>query len=243
MEAFKKVFADSMEASRYCADTLAAIIRSKPNALICLAAGHTSLEFFSMLIKDNREGKIDFSLARAVGLDEWAGLSGNDNGSCESFMRRNLYDHINIGEENIRLFSGKASDLTRECRDIDSFIEDNNGIDYIFLGLGMNGHLALNELGADPESTSHITPLDSVTRQVAVKYFDEMPDISRGITLGIKNILDSKSIQLLVTGKKKREIVKRIFSSEVTNMLPATLLFGHGNAEFILDAQAAGLSD
>jgi glucosamine-6-phosphate isomerase len=243
MEADKKIFADSTEASRYCADTLEAIIRNKPNALICLAAGHTSLEFFSMLVKDNEEGKIDFSRVKAVGLDEWAGLSGNDDGSCESFMRRNLYDHINICEDNIRLFSGKARDLMQECRDIDRFIEENNGIDYIFLGLGMNGHLALNEPGADPESTSHVTPLDSVTRQVAVKYFDEMPEISRGITLGIKNILDSKLIQLLITGKMKREIVKRIFSSEVTDMLPATLLFGHGNAEVILDAQAAGLSD
>jgi 6-phosphogluconolactonase/glucosamine-6-phosphate isomerase/deaminase len=138
------------------------------------------------------------------------------------------------------LFNGKANDLAQECKDIDGFIEHNGGIDYMFLGLGMNGHLALNEPGVDPESRSHVMPLDSVTRQVAVKYFEEMPDISRGITLGIKNILDSKHIQLLITGKKKRDIVKRILASEATNMLPATLLFGHSNAEFILDTQAAG---
>lgn len=241
MEANKKVFADSAQASRYCADTLAAIIKRKPNAFICLAAGHTSLEFFAMLIEDNKKGKIDFSRVRVAGLDEWVGLSGEDDGSCESFARRNIYGRINVREENIRLFNGKARDLLQECRDIDRFIESGGGIDYMLLGLGMNGHLALNEPGADSGSMSHIMPLDSVTRRVAVKYFDEMPEISRGITLGMKNILDSRRIQLLITGKRKREIVKRIFDSEVTNMLPATLLFSHSNAEFILDAQAAGL--
>jgi 6-phosphogluconolactonase/glucosamine-6-phosphate isomerase/deaminase len=74
METDKKVFADSAEASAYCADTLADIIKQKPDALICLAAGHTSLELFGMLIKDNREGKIDFSRVRAVGLDECRGF-------------------------------------------------------------------------------------------------------------------------------------------------------------------------
>lgn len=240
MQLNKKVFADSAEASAYCAGTLAAIIKQKPDALICLAAGHTSLEFFAMLINDNREGKIDFSRVRAVGLDEWAGLSGDDDGSCENFMRSNIYSRVNIREENIRLFNGKANDLAQECREIDEYIERSGGIDYMFLGLGLNGHLALNEPGVSPESRSHVMPLDSLTRQVAVKYFEEMPDISRGITLGIKNILDSKHIQLLITGKRKRDIVKRIFASQVTNMLPATLLLGHSNVEFILDAQAAG---
>jgi 6-phosphogluconolactonase/glucosamine-6-phosphate isomerase/deaminase len=146
-----------------------------------------------------------------------------------------------VNEKNIRLFNGKAADLKSECREIDEFIDKNGGIDYMFLGLGMNGHLALNEPGVDPESMSHVMPLDSVTQDVAVKYFKDKPNISRGITLGIKNILDSKNIQLLITGKKKSGIVKRLFTSEKTNLLPGTLLFGHKNVEFILDKQAASL--
>jgi glucosamine-6-phosphate deaminase len=59
--------------------------------------------------------------------------------------------------------------------------------------------------------------------------------------LGIKNILDSKRIHVLVTGKKKSGIIKRLFDSQPTNMLPATLLFGHENAEFIMDKQATSL--
>lgn len=241
MEDIKKIFEDSIEASRYCAETLKEIIKNKPDALICLAAGHTSLEFFEMLVDENRQGGIDFSLVKVVGLDEWVGLSGSDDGSCENFLRRNIYDHINVKEENIRLFDGKAEDLGKECREIDVLIEACGGIDYMFLGLGMNGHLALNEPGTDSEKRSHIVPLDAVTQQVAVKYFKETPNISQGITLGIKSILESKKIHLLITGKKKRNIVKKLFSAGKTNMLPGTLLKGQRNVEFILDEQAAGL--
>ncbi len=241
MEDVKKIFEDSTEASRYCAGTLLKIIKNKPGALICLAAGHTSLELFDILKESSSNGSADFSNVSVVGLDEWVGLSGSDDGSCENFLRRNIYDHINIKKENIRLFDGKAADLENECRDIDRFIEELGGIDYMFLGLGMNGHLALNEPGTDPEKRSHVVKLDTVTKKVAVKYFKEAPDISYGITLGIKSILESKKVQLLITGKKKREIVKRMFSMGKSNTLPGTLLKGHGNVEFIMDEQAAGL--
>lgn len=237
----KKIFADSTEASRYCANKLIEIIKRKPSALICLAAGHTSFEFFDILAGEFKDGGVDFSRVMAVGLDEWVGISGTDDGSCENFLQSNIYGRINIDRRNIRLFNGKAPDLKRECREMDEYINMNGGIDYMFLGLGMNGHLALNEPGVDPQATSHVMPLDSVTQDVAVKYFREMPGISRGITLGIRNILDSKCIHVLITGKKKSGIVKRLFSSQPTNVLPATLLFGHGNAEFIMDKQAASL--
>ncbi|MGE5495594.1 MAG: 6-phosphogluconolactonase [Burkholderiales bacterium] len=237
----KKIFPDSAQASRYCADSLIDIIKNKPDALICLAAGHTSLEFFDILVREFENGNVDFSRVKAVGLDEWVGVSGQDDGSCESFLQKNIFGRINIDSSNIRLFDGKAADLKRECLEMDEYITMNGGIDYMFLGLGMNGHLALNEPGVDPESTSHVMPLDSVTQDVATKYFKKMPVLSRGITLGIKNILDSKRIHVLVTGKKKSGIIKRLFDSQPTNMLPATLLFGHENAEFVMDKQAASL--
>jgi glucosamine-6-phosphate isomerase len=241
MDKYRKIFSDGAEASRYCADSLIKIIKNKPSALICLAAGHTSLGFFDIIARESKHGGVDFSRVKAVGLDEWVGISGLNDGSCESFLQTNIYGRINIDKQNVRLFNGKAPDLKRECREMDEYIDVNGGIDYMFLGLGMNGHLALNEPGVDPLSMSHVMPLDSVTQNVAVKYFKEMPSISRGITLGIKNILDSKTIHVLVTGEKKSGIVKRIFSSQPTNMLPATLLFGHENVEFIMDKQAASL--
>ena len=236
-----KIFDNSRMASEYCAQTVIDLVREKPSALICLAAGHTSLEMFRALINAYQDGRVDFSEVRVVDMDEWVGLMPQDDGSCEGFLRKNLYDHINVQENNIRMFNGRAVDLERECRSMDEHIACGGGIDYMLLGLGMNGHLALNEPGVDPESCSHVVPLDSVTRKVAVKYFKEMPEITQGITLGIKNILETRHIQLLITGGRKNDIVKELMGSEPTAELPGTLLKGRTNVEIVLDKMAAGI--
>ncbi len=235
------IFEDSRAASGYCAQTLIEIIREKPTALICLAAGHTSLEMFEALIAAYRSGETDFSEVRVVDMDEWVGLAAEDDGSCEGFLRQNLFDRINVQEKNIRMFNGRAADLEQECRDMDRHIAANGGIDYMLLGLGMNGHLALNEPGVNPESGSHVVSLDTVTQEVAVKYFHEMPHIKQGITLGIRNIMETRRIQLLITGEKKSNVVKELIGSEPTNEFPGTLLKGRTQVEIVLDKQAAGL--
>lgn len=235
-----KIFATETEAAQYCANRIEGIISRKPAALICLAAGHTSFELFSQLIRLERESKIDFSSVRIVGLDEWVGLSGRDDGSCENFLRQNLFDHINLNDANIRLFDGKADDLQNECQQVESFISDNGGIDYMLLGVGMNGHLGLNEPGTDKSMGAHIVKLDSVTQDVAHKYFKQKPELSEGVTLGIKNIAETDTVQVLITGDRKSEIVRKINEAETSNV-PASLIKNMANVEFVIDQQAAGL--
>ena len=235
-----RIFETEKEAAAYCADCITDIISQKPSALICLAAGHTSLELFGQLICREREGKIDFSRVKVVGLDEWVGLSGRDDGSCENFLRMILFYHIKLSEANIRLFDSKADDLQDECAKIETFISDNGGIDYMLLGVGMNGHLGLNEPGTDKGNGAHIAKLDRVTQDVAHKYFKEKPELSKGVTLGIRNIAQTNTVQVLITDKRKSEIVKKIAESE-TNEVPASLIKNMKNVEFIVDQQAASL--
>lgn len=236
-----KIFNSSQEAAKYCVSTLKDIIKHKPNCLICLAAGHTSLEMFQMLIRENRDGNIDFSSVKVVGLDEWVGLSGNDDGSCENFLRLNLFNHINLQQRNIKLFNGKADDLEEECNKIECFVKKNGGIDYMLLGVGMNGHLGLNEPGSKVTSRSHVVSLDDTTITVADKYFKEKPTLSKGITLGFRNFADTKHIQLLITGERKKDIVKRIFYEDKTTEIPASLLRDENNTEYVLNLEASSL--
>lgn len=236
-----EIFATEDLCSDYCRNTIVNLLKNKPNALICLAAGHTSLPLFKKLIESEADENIDFSKVKFVGLDEWEGLSGDDDGSCENFLRRNLFDHINLKEENIRLFNGKAADLKKECKQVETFIENNGGIDYMLLGVGMNGHLGLNEPGTDESSTTAIVKLDNVTLKVADKYFNEKPDLKGGVTLGIKSIVDTKKVDVLITGEKKKNIVKDIYYTEKTKEIPATLLKNYEHVTYVLDNAAAGL--
>jgi glucosamine-6-phosphate isomerase len=234
-----RVFETEIMAAIYCEETICDIVGNNKEALLCLAAGHTSLMLFDLLKKSDTDGRIDFSNVKVVGLDEWVGLSGTDDGSCENFLRTNLFDHIGLQEKNIKLFDGKADNLVAECASVTEFINVNGGIDYMLLGVGMNGHLGLNEPGVQPDSVAGIVQLDDVTQKVAVKYFEQKPKLTSGVTLGISDIKRAKVIQVLVTGERKKEIVKRIMQTDETNEVPATLIKNEGNVIFLLDRSAA----
>lgn len=235
-----KIFENERMAAIYCKETISEILRNNKEAVLCLAAGHTSLKLFELLRESDADASIDFSQAKIVGLDEWVGLSGRDDGSCENFLRKNLFDHIGLQEKNIKLFDGKAIDLVAECSSVTEFIKVNGGIDYMLLGVGMNGHLGLNEPGVKADSIAGVVPLDTVTQKVAMKYFEEKHELTSGVTLGISDIKAAKIVQILVTGERKKAILKRIKTTDASSELPATLIKNDKNVIFLVDRNAAG---
>jgi 6-phosphogluconolactonase/glucosamine-6-phosphate isomerase/deaminase len=230
------VFESPEAAAAHAADTLASILGAKPGALLCLAAGHSSLPFFDAVIARG----LDFSQARFVGLDEWLDIPPDTPGSCTSFMRDNFFSRAGIREDQLCLFDPLTGDTAEECRRVEGQIARWGGIDYLLLGMGMNGHLALNEPGADFAEGARAVPLSRTTLEAAPKYFPAgMPPITRGITLGIANILAARHIQLLVSGAGKREIVRRLRAAAGPDpALPASALLGADQAEVLLDRTA-----
>ncbi len=234
-----KVFDNELMAAIYCEEAICEIVRNNKEAVLCLAAGHTSLMLFDLLKKSDKDGRIDFSQVKVVGLDEWVGLSGTDDGSCENFLRKNLFDHIGLQESNIKLFDGKADDLDAECKSVTNFIKAHGGIDYMLLGVGMNGHLGLNEPGVKEDSIAGVVSLDGVTQKVATKYFKGTPELTEGVTLGISDIKGAKLVHILVTGERKKEILKRILETDETSKIPATLIKNDSNVIILADRSAA----
>jgi 6-phosphogluconolactonase/glucosamine-6-phosphate isomerase/deaminase len=88
---------------------------------------------------------------------------------------------------------------------------------------------------------SHVTEIDAITQQVGQKYFKEKTHISKGITLGIANIMEARNVILIVSGSKKSEIVRQVLEGEISEQLPASLLRNHPNCSVYLDAEAASL--
>ena len=232
------IFESPEEAAGHAADTLASILKVKPEALICVAAGHSSLPFFDAVL----ERGLDFSGARFVELDEWLDIPPDTPGSCTSFMRKNFFSRIGAREDRLCLFDPLTEDPAEECRRVEGQISRWGGIDYLLLGIGMNGHLALNEPGAVFTEGVRAVPLSRTTLEVAPKYFTAgMPPITRGITLGIADILAARRVQLLVSGVHKREIVRRLRAAEGPDTeLPATALLDADQAELLPDRAAAG---
>lgn len=234
-------FSDYDEASRKTAEFIVDFVNNKPDALLSFPAGHTSLGTFKYLAGYAAQGKADFNRCTFVGLDEWVGLGKNDEGSCEGFMYKNLFKPLNINPKNIVFFDANADDLGQECQRMDSFIRKNEAIDLMLLGAGMNGHLGLNEPGISPDLHSHVTELDPLTKVVGQKYFEKPVKLEKGITLGLKTIMETRTVVLQITGSNKAEIARKIVNGGITTDVPASILKNHSNAYLFLDSDAASL--
>ena len=155
------------------------------------------------------------------------------------FLKKHLFDHIDYSAENLCFFDGETAHPEKECLKTDDFIRTNGPIDLVLLGVGMNGHLGLNEPGSSFDSYSHIVELDEVTREVGKKYFQGEVRLNAGITLGLKSIMEASSVILQLNGIRKSRIYERLMNCEITPDFPVSILKSHPNALLLLDREAA----
>ena len=221
------------------AEMIADIISKKPDALLCFPAGETSVGTFKHLIELNKTGKISFKKCKIVGLDEWANIGAMKSENCFSFLKKHFFDHIDYSEENLCFFDGESSNLKKECIKTDNFIKKYGPIDMILLGAGMNGHLGLNEPGTSFDLYSHIVNLDETTKIVGQKYFSGKVNLTSGVTLGVKYIMEAKTVILQLNSARKAEVVKRLIDSEISPEFPASAVKAHNNSYLLLDKEAA----
>lgn len=232
------IYNDYRELSVKTAEMIAGIVTEKPDSLLCFPAGETSVGTFKHLIELNKTRQISFRQCKIVGLDEWASLGKMKNENCFSFLKKNLFSHIDYSDENLCFFDGESDDLMYECLKTDKFIKKNGPIDMILLGAGMNGHLGLNEPGTSFDLFSHIVDLDETTKITGQKYFSEEVNLSKGVTLGIKYIMEAKTAILQLNGTRKARVARRLIDSEISPEFPASAIKAHLNSYLLLDKDA-----
>ena len=235
-----RIFDNYKELSVGTAEIIAELLLEKPNALLCFPAGDTSKGTFEHLIRLYKAGIISFKRCKIVGLDEWLNLGSKFNENCFSFLTKHLFDHIDYSDENLCFFDGESADPEQECLKTDDFIKRNGPIDLMLLGLGMNGHLGLNEPGALLNSYSHVVKLDEITTMVGQKYFKGEVQLTKGITLGLKSIMETKRVLLQVNGARKTKIINRLIACDISPDIPASILKTHPNSFLLIDKEAAG---
>jgi galactosamine-6-phosphate isomerase len=237
----ERIFEDYDTLCGEVAGEICRALQVNPSLLLCIAAGHTSLGLFKRLIRAEEEGRIDFSSSAFVAMDEWLGMDEDTPGSCGELLRKKFLNHVNLKSDQICLFNGAASDPGIECRRVEEFIiHHSRAIDYLVLGAGMNGHLALNEPGTPFSSRAHVSKLDSVTRQIGRKYFNGPVKLTTGLTLGIGNFLEARRAVLMVSGAHKKDILQRILHEPVSPLLPATAIRTIADSALYYDKAAGG---
>ncbi|HEY4109591.1 glucosamine-6-phosphate deaminase [Puia sp.] len=214
---------------------------SRKDPLLCAASGDSPSGLYKDLVAKVGQKQLDISGWAFLGLDEWVGMNGSDEGSCRYHLNRELFSPLHVPDDRLFFFDGRAANLESECREAESFILRHGDLDATILGLGLNGHVGMNEPGTSVSSRTHVTALDPITAQTGQKYFKEAQSLTEGITLGLGTLLDSRNIFLLVSGAKKASIVKSVLEGEISEKVPASMLRGHPGLRIYLDSEAAGL--
>ena len=229
------------EMSKKAAEILVELVKNNPNAILGLATGSSPIGTYQNMIKDHKENGTSYKNVKTVNLDEYFGLTPDHDQSYAYFMRTNLFDHIDIDQANTNLPRGNAENPQAECDRYNALLETLQQ-DVQVLGLGSNGHIGFNEPGTPFSSVTHVVSLAESTIKDNSRLFASIDEVPRqALSMGIKNIMQAKSILMVVSGKNKAEAVKGMVKGEITPNLPASVLQLHPCVTVICDKDAASL--
>ncbi|BDS05599.1 hypothetical protein NT6N_06390 [Oceaniferula spumae] len=241
-----EIFESPEDAVAKLAAETAELIRENDAAerptVLGLATGGTPIRYYQELIRLHNELDLSFANVITFNLDEYAGLPREHKESYWQFMHDNLFDHIDIKEENIHIPSGTVAeeDIPAHCEEYEQAIIDAGGIDQQILGIGRTGHIGFNEPGSPQDSLTRAIHLDSITREDAAPAFGGIENVpTSAITMGCGTILSARRLVLLAWGEAKASIVKEAVQGPISDQVSASFLQNHPNAVFYLDEAAA----
>jgi glucosamine-6-phosphate deaminase len=240
------VFEDNKALARHIAQTVASIIRERNSfglpAVLGLPTGSTPVGVYRELIRLHREEGLDFSNVVTFNLDEYYGLSPDRLQSYHRWMHEHFFNFVNVPKENIHLPDGTVplNKVEEHCRWYEAEIKRAGGLDLQLLGIGRNGHIGFNEPFSQRHSRTRLATLDPVTRKDAASdFFSEENVPPQAITMGLGTILEAKKVILIALGEHKAKIIRESLEGPETDRVPATLLRGHSDVTFMVDAAAA----
>ncbi len=170
-------------------------------------------------------------------------LSREHGMSFHKRMNDEFYSKVDknlVMPENQRLFPEAGKE-----REYDALIADMGGADACFGGLGINGHIAFNEAAEEDDPitaeefanlSTRVLPITRETRTINAYGYQRgdlrgMPEYC--ITIGMKQIMEAKTVYLALNREWQHGIAKRVLTEKPQAQIPATLLQKHGNVTFV----------
>ncbi len=240
------IFSSAGEASRTLAKEIADLIRARneenKSVVLGLATGSTPVGVYRELVRLHKEEGLSFANVRTFNLDEYYGLNPEHPESYAAFMRRHLFDHLDLPEGAAIVPDGTSprAEVFDYCQGYEEQIRQAGGLDLQVLGIGRTGHVGFNEPGSGRASLTRLIHLDSLTRKDAARDFLGEENVPRfAITMGVGTILAARKTVMLAWGKSKAAILAKAVEEPVSDALPASFLQEHADARVFVDEAAA----
>lgn len=228
------------EMSKKAAGIVMAQVIIKPDSILGFATGGTPIGMYKEMVRIYQNDGVDFSQIKTFNLDEYFPIKRDNQQSYAYYMDHNLFKHIHIPSNNIHIPDGESCDVALECETYNEQLYQNGGIDLQVLGIGNNGHIGFNEPDVCFEARTHLVQLDQETIEANARFFASEEEVPRqAISMGIGNIMHSRKILMLVSGKSKANIISKTLFGSISPTLPASILQLHNDVTVILDEEAA----
>ena len=230
---------DYDEMSRKAANVISAQMIMKSNSVLGLATGSTPIGTYKYLAERCAAGDLDFSQITSVNLDEYKGLTHDNDQSYYYFMNVNLFSKVNIDLNNTYVPDGTIEDAEEACRKYEEIVAATGGVDLQLLGLGHNGHIGFNEPADVFPKGTHCVDLAQSTIEANARFFASVEEVpTQAYTMGIQTIMNAKKILMVVSGADKADIVQKAFFGDVTPSVPASILQLHQDVTIVGDEAA-----
>ncbi|KAH9990302.1 hypothetical protein BJV77DRAFT_1061028 [Russula vinacea] len=188
-----------------------------------LPTGSSPISTYKHLIRLVKDGK----------LSCYVGLPQDHPESYHTFMFREFFSHVDIDPENVNILDGNAPDLVSECNEYEAKIQAAGGIELFLGGIGEDGHIAFNE----PGSSLSLSRTNDPRKRA---FFDnDIAAVPRmALTVGVKTVLDSREVVVVVTGQRKALALSMAIEHGVNHLWTLSALQTHPWALIVVDEDA-----
>ena len=195
---------------------------------------------YANLVEAHKHGRVSFRNVITFNMDEYVGIPEEHPESYHSFMKRNLFDHIDCPQENIHILNGNADNLEAECAAYEDAIRKAGGIDLFIGGIGPDGHIAFNEPGSSLASRTRIKSLTTDTIIANSRFFDnDLTKVPRqALTVGVATVMDAREVMVLVNGHHKARALQAAVEGPLTQMWTVSAVQNHPHAIIVADEAA-----
>lgn len=209
--------------------------------VLALSPGRSTGDIFAELVRRHKEEGLSFRNVVLFDLFEYYPLPDKYSGNHAQICAR-LLNQIDILPENIHSipWNMPKEEIVAFCVEYERQIAAAGGIDFMLLGIGRGGNIAINEPGSSFNSVTRLVLLDNNSKEDAKIMFGSAERVPvSAITVGISTILQAKEIMLVAWGEHKSTAVREAVEQRFDVACPASALQLHKNARLILDLGAA----
>jgi galactosamine-6-phosphate isomerase len=212
-------------------------IDQTPDLLFCVASGGSPSGTYAQLVAHKQQHPSFGSQLRVIKLDEWGGLEPGSTFTSEEDVQRKFVQPMQISSDRYWTLDPYTDSPAQACADLEAVLQREGPLDICILGIGVNGHIALNEPGDVLQLPVHVSELaDTTLNNGMLKSLNQPP--SFGMTLGLRAILQSKLVLLFIAGSGKKEAFAALTQENVRTSFPASFLWLHPNVQVLVDKNA-----